>query len=66
VPGHGYVADEHEVVEYRDMVVIVRDRVKTLIVAEVDRKEALEPPPAFAVLDDRQYGKARILLLRNG
>ena len=33
VPGHGYVADEHEVVEYRDMVVIVRDRVKTLIEA---------------------------------
>jgi glyoxylase-like metal-dependent hydrolase (beta-lactamase superfamily II) len=31
VPGHGYLADEHEVVEYRDMVVIVRDRVKTMI-----------------------------------
>jgi hypothetical protein len=25
VPGHGFLADEHEVVEYRDMVVIVRD-----------------------------------------
>jgi len=33
VPGHGYLADEHEVVEYRDMVVIVRDRVKALIEA---------------------------------
>ena len=31
VPGHGYLADEHEVLEYRDMVVIVRDRVKTMI-----------------------------------
>ncbi len=31
VPGHGYLSDEHEVVEYRDMVVIVRDRVKTMI-----------------------------------
>jgi len=31
VPGHGYVCDEHEVVEYRDMVVIVRDRVRTMI-----------------------------------
>ena len=31
VPGHGYVSDEHEVVEYRDMVVIVRDRVQALI-----------------------------------
>ena len=33
VPGHGYLADEHEVVEYRDMVVIVRDRVKAMIAA---------------------------------
>jgi glyoxylase-like metal-dependent hydrolase (beta-lactamase superfamily II) len=33
VPGHGYLSDEHEVVEYRDMVVIVRDRVKALIQA---------------------------------
>jgi cyclase len=33
VPGHGYLADEHEVVEYRDMVVIVRDRIKALIEA---------------------------------
>jgi glyoxylase-like metal-dependent hydrolase (beta-lactamase superfamily II) len=31
VPGHGYLSDEHEVLEYRDMVVIVRDRVKAMI-----------------------------------
>ncbi len=31
VPGHGYQCDEHEVVEYRDMLVIVRDRVQALI-----------------------------------
>jgi glyoxylase-like metal-dependent hydrolase (beta-lactamase superfamily II) len=31
VPGHGYVCDEHEVVEYRDMLVIVRDRVQAMI-----------------------------------
>ena len=31
VPGHGYLADEHEVVEYRDMMVIVRDRVRAMI-----------------------------------
>jgi cyclase len=31
IPGHGYVSDEHEVTEYRDMVVIVRDRVHALI-----------------------------------
>jgi cyclase len=33
VPGHGFLADEHEVVEYRDMVVIVRDRVKAMVSA---------------------------------
>jgi glyoxylase-like metal-dependent hydrolase (beta-lactamase superfamily II) len=33
VPGHGYLADEHELVEYRDMVVIVRDRVQAMIKA---------------------------------
>jgi cyclase len=31
VPGHGYVCDEHEVVEYRDMLVIVRDRIRALV-----------------------------------
>jgi cyclase len=31
VPGHGYVCDEHEVVEYRDMLVIVRDRIQAMI-----------------------------------
>jgi glyoxylase-like metal-dependent hydrolase (beta-lactamase superfamily II) len=31
VPGHGYVCDEHEVVEYRDMLVIVRDRVQAML-----------------------------------
>jgi glyoxylase-like metal-dependent hydrolase (beta-lactamase superfamily II) len=31
VPGHGYLSDEHEVVEYRDMMVIIRDRVRAMI-----------------------------------
>jgi cyclase len=31
IPGHGYLCDEHEVVEYRDMIAIVRDRVQALI-----------------------------------
>jgi 16S rRNA (guanine966-N2)-methyltransferase len=37
---------------------------EALIVAEVDRKETLEPPADFSVLEDRHYGKARILLMR--
>ncbi len=31
IPGHGHLCDQAEVVEYRDMVAIVRDRVKALI-----------------------------------
>jgi glyoxylase-like metal-dependent hydrolase (beta-lactamase superfamily II) len=31
VPGHGRIADEFDLVEYRDMVTIVRDRIQALI-----------------------------------
>jgi hypothetical protein len=31
IPGHGRICDEADVVEYRDMVVIVRDRVQDMI-----------------------------------
>ena len=31
IPGHGRLADEADVVEYRDMVTIVRDRIRDLI-----------------------------------
>ena len=31
VPGHGRICDEADVVEYRDMVVIIRDRIRDLI-----------------------------------
>jgi cyclase len=54
VPGHGYLADEHEVVEYRDMVVIVRDRVQAMI----DAGATLEQVQAGRVTGDydTQYG----------
>jgi cyclase len=31
VPGHGRLADEHDLLEYRDMVVVIRDRVEKMI-----------------------------------
>lgn len=31
IPGHGRVCDEADVVEYRDMVVIIRDRIRAMI-----------------------------------
>jgi glyoxylase-like metal-dependent hydrolase (beta-lactamase superfamily II) len=38
VPGHGRIADHADLVEYRDMVTIVRDRIKSM----VDKKMTLE------------------------
>lgn len=56
VPGHGYVCDEHEVVEYRDMIAIVRDRVRALI----DRGATLGQVRAARVTADYdpRYGAA--------
>lgn len=31
IPGHGRICDEADVVEYRDMVTIIRDRIKTMV-----------------------------------
>ena len=54
VPGHGYLSDEHEVVEYRDMVVIVRDRVQAMIKngATLDQVKAARPTADY----DTRYG----------
>ena len=54
VPGRGYLCDEHEVVEYRDMVAIVRDRVKALIASGGSLEQVLA---AKVTTDyDRRYG----------
>ena len=34
IPGHGYISDEADLVEYRDMTYIVRDRLQRLIIEE--------------------------------
>ena len=31
IPGYGRIGDEHDVLEYRDMVTIIRDRVQAAI-----------------------------------
>ena len=56
VPAHGYVSDEHEVVEYRYMVVIVRDRVQAMIRkgATLDQIKAARPTADY----DTRYGSA--------
>jgi cyclase len=45
VSGHGRVADEADVVEYRDMLTIVRDRVQNLIENGATLRKVLEAKP---------------------
>ena len=54
VPGHGRVCDQFDVVEYRDMVTIVRDRVRDLIKAgmTLDQIKAASPARGYT----RRYG----------
>jgi glyoxylase-like metal-dependent hydrolase (beta-lactamase superfamily II) len=54
IPGHGYVSDEHEVVEYRDMLVIVRDRIRTMKAAGATLQQVLASRPTADY--DTRYG----------
>ena len=56
IPGHGRLADEADVVEYRDMVTIVRDRIQDLV---AKGKTLAEVKAARPTLDyDGRYGAA--------
>ncbi len=46
VPGHGHLCDQYDVVEYRDMVTIIRDRVRDLIKAGRSLNEVKAAQPA--------------------
>jgi cyclase len=54
IPGHGRISDEHDVAMYRDMIVIIRDRIKNM----VEKKMTLEQVKAARpTLDyDGRYG----------
>ena len=57
VPGHGRISNESEVVDYRDMVTIVRDRIKAMIERgrTLDQIKAAAPTLEY----DGLYGGAR-------
>ena len=54
VPGHGRICDEFDVLEYRDMVTIVRDRVQAMIAKgmTLDQVKAARPTRDY----DSRYG----------
>jgi glyoxylase-like metal-dependent hydrolase (beta-lactamase superfamily II) len=54
IPGHGRVTDEWEVAEYRDMLVIIRDRVQALIKSGATLQQTLAARPTFDY--DVRYG----------
>jgi cyclase len=47
IPGHGRISDEHEVVWYRDMLVIIRDRVKELVARKMTLDQVKAARPAL-------------------
>ena len=54
IPGHGRLCDEADVVEYRDMVVIVRDRVQDLIDRGMTLEQVQDARPSRDY--DTEYG----------
>ena len=56
MPGRGRIADEFDVVEYRDMVTIVRDRVQNMIRKGLTLQQVQAARPAFEW--ESRYGAA--------
>jgi glyoxylase-like metal-dependent hydrolase (beta-lactamase superfamily II) len=54
VPGHGRIADEMDVVEYRDMVTIVRDRIQDMVARGMTLDQVKAARPTFDF--DTRYG----------
>jgi cyclase len=54
VPGRGYLADEFDVAEYRDMVTIVRDRIQDMLDRGLTRAQIQSARPTFDW--DARYG----------
>lgn len=55
IPGHGRVGDEADVVEYRDMVVILRDRIAHMIDEGMSLREVMASEPTIDY--DSRYGR---------
>ena len=54
IAGHGRVSDEADVLEYRDMVVIIRDRIRDMIKKGMTLEQVKAARPSLDY--DRQYG----------
>jgi cyclase len=57
IPGHGRIGDEHDVLEYRDMVTIVRDRVQNAIKKGMTLQQAKAAKPSYTYEYEPRFGK---------
>ena len=57
IPGHGRISDEHDVLEYRDMVTIIRDRVQCAIGKGMTLAQIHAQKPSFTYEYDLRFGK---------
>ena len=56
IPGHGRIADEADVVEYRDMITIIRDRIQDMIKRGMTLEQVKAAKPTLDY--DGRYGAA--------
>jgi cyclase len=54
IPGHGRLCEEHEVLEYRDMLVIIRDRIREMVARGASLEEVKRARPTLDY--DARYG----------
>ena len=47
IPGHGRISDEHDVLMYRDMVVIVRDRIRDMVAKKMTLEQVKAARPTL-------------------
>jgi len=57
VPGHGRIGDEHDVLEYRDMVTIIRDRVQNAIKKKMTLAQIKAAKPSYTYEYDPRFGR---------
>jgi len=60
IPGHGRLCDESEVMEYRDMLTIVRDRVKAMVDKGMTLEQIKAAKPTFEY--DPEYGSSDVFV----
>jgi glyoxylase-like metal-dependent hydrolase (beta-lactamase superfamily II) len=56
VPGHGRISDEHDVLEYRDMVTIIRDRVQNAVSKGMTLQQVRALKPNVTYEYDLRFG----------